>query len=117
MPIETELIPAPIEEDVRGADSRLAIPAGARALVRELVSGKMRDISQIGLSLYSVDLGGRQYRLVGADRNPAVANILLDPARNHIKLIRPFIYPKATSRTSRCRSQLNCARAHRLDDL
>jgi hypothetical protein len=70
-----------IEEDVKGADSRLAIPAGAKALVSPLLFSKNRDVSQIQLGLYSVDLGGRQYHLVGDGLNPAIATVTVDSDR------------------------------------
>lgn len=70
-----------IEEDVKGSDSQLAIPAGAKALVSPLHFSKDRDVSQIQLSLFSVDLGGRQYHLVGDGLNPAIATVTVDSDR------------------------------------
>lgn len=70
-----------IEDDVNGADSRLAIPAGTRALLTPLLFTKKGDVSQIQLGLYSVDLGGRQYHVVGEELNPAVATVTVDSDR------------------------------------
>ena len=73
---------ASIAEDVMGADSRLAIPAESGALVVPIVSGKNGDVSGIGLALWSVDVDGHQYRLVGEDRNPAVAFVSVNSMKN-----------------------------------
>jgi len=73
---------ASIAEDVMGADSRLAIPAESGALVVPIVSGKDGDVSGIGLALWSVDVDGHQYRLVGEDRNPAVAFVSVNSIKN-----------------------------------
>ena len=70
-----------VEEDVKGADSRLAIPAGANALLVPLVLSKNRDVSQIQLSLFSVELGGRQYHLEGQGLHPAIATVTVDSDR------------------------------------
>jgi hypothetical protein len=69
---------ASVAEDVKGVDSQLAIPAGASALLKPLLFSSGRDASEIALSLYSVDVGGHQYQLVGQDFNPAVAVVKVD---------------------------------------
>ena len=81
------LIRASIVEDVKGADSRLAIPAGTPALLSPLLSGKFGkygDVSQIGLSLFLVDLDGHQYMLKGEDVSPATALVTVDSTRNPV---------------------------------
>jgi hypothetical protein len=70
-----------IAEDVLGADSRLAIPAGTPALLESLRFVKIGYVSEIDLSIYSVDLNGHQYTLSGEDRNPAIAVITVDSVR------------------------------------
>jgi hypothetical protein len=79
-PVNEAFIRGRIADDVLGSDHKLAIPAGASALMVPTQFGKQGDVSQIGLSLFSVDLDGRQYRIKVDQNNPATA-VITDDAR------------------------------------
>jgi hypothetical protein len=80
LPVDSFIL-ASIEDNVNGADSRLAIPAGSSALLTPILFSKNRDVSQIQLGLYSVELGGRQFHLVGEGLNPAIAIVTVNSDR------------------------------------
>jgi len=100
---DNSFILASIAEDVKGADSQLAIPAGTSALLKPLLFGGSREVSEIALSLYSVNMGGRQYQLRGQDFNPATAVVRVDSVHTpenktaHINegAVLDFIMPKS----------------------
>ena len=79
-----------VGEDVLGADSRLAIPAGTSVLVQPVRFEKNGDVSQASLIIYSVDLDGHQYHLIGEDKAPPVAivtvNSMQDPANKVVHI-------------------------------
>ena len=72
-----------VADDVIGADHKLAIPAGAFALIVPLGFGKTGNVSHIALSLFSVDLDGLQYRLKVDAKDPATALITEDATQGN----------------------------------
>jgi hypothetical protein len=71
MTFDTPFVTARIASDVLGTDGKLAIPAGAHAVLSVNTSGKQGSESLMGISLYSVDINGKEVRFFREQKDGA----------------------------------------------
>jgi hypothetical protein len=64
-----QLFPAIVSEDVPDSAGGIAIPSGTRArlVVRSITAGGAVHSPELALDLFSVDIGGKQYRVDSSD--------------------------------------------------
>ena len=60
-----------IDEDVKGADGRVALPAGATVTMVVRESGRKGAISHVKIGLYAAYIGGRSYPFSDGDSDAA----------------------------------------------
>lgn len=72
---------AVVAEDVLGADGKIAIPAGAPALLVVRQVGRQGGISHLTLALYQVIVGEKTYRMLAGNQDLALLALVEDSTK------------------------------------
>ena len=71
-----------VTDDVKGADGRLAIPAGAQTAIAVRESSKTGAVSVLRMGLFSINIGGHQYPLSTGAHDAATVVITEDAGKD-----------------------------------
>lgn len=80
-PFYASFVSGTVAENVMGSDGKLAIPAGANALLTVRVAGRNGPISVLYIAAYSVDIGGRQCQFVRNNKDSAFLTFSEDASK------------------------------------
>lgn len=70
-----------VEEDVMGADGKLAIPSGSNVAIAVRKFGRTGAISTLQLGLYSINIAGTQYSLSDGVKDASTLSLTEDAGR------------------------------------